>query len=69
MNGIKHQVLSGVMSPKVRDENLQNWRQDPECQVLLFTSVGATGLNMTDACNVIHNVSTWDLLFHLEQTI
>jgi len=56
-------MLSGAMSPKLRDENLQKWRNDPECRVLLFTSVGTTGLNMTEAQNVIHFVSTWIYVF------
>ena len=45
------------MSPKVRDARIEQWRHDPEARVLLFTSIGAVGLNLTEACNVIHAVS------------
>ncbi|KIM38289.1 hypothetical protein M413DRAFT_12967 [Hebeloma cylindrosporum] len=59
VHGIKHQILSGAMTPKQRDDNLELWRHDPECRVLLFTSVGNTGLNMTEARNVIHLDPGW----------
>lgn len=45
------------MSPKVRDDRIEQWRREAEARVLLFTSIGAIGLNLTEACNVIHAVS------------
>ena len=59
VNDINPYVINGSMSVKERDEEVQNFISSnaPDRRVLLFSSVGAAGLNLACADVVILYVS------------
>ncbi|KAM6488891.1 P-loop containing nucleoside triphosphate hydrolase protein [Amanita muscaria] len=61
VNGIKPYVINGSMKVKERDEKVQAFvsGNDPDRRVLLFSSVGAAGLNLACADVVILYDMVW----------
>lgn len=58
--GIKTLIMNGTLKREERDQVIDEFvhGDDPEKRVLLFSSVGAVGLNLTCADVVIMLVST-----------
>ncbi|KIL63772.1 hypothetical protein M378DRAFT_11866 [Amanita muscaria Koide BX008] len=61
VNGVKPYVINGSMKVKERDERVQAFvsGNDPDRRVLLFSSVGAAGLNLACADVVILYDMVW----------
>ncbi|TFK60422.1 P-loop containing nucleoside triphosphate hydrolase protein [Pluteus cervinus] len=55
VNGVQSFLISGKLSPKARDAAIQDFihSTDPEKRILLFSSVGSTGLNLACAVYII----------------
>ncbi|KAH7916920.1 hypothetical protein BV22DRAFT_1052820, partial [Leucogyrophana mollusca] len=53
VHNISALALNGTMTPKLRGEVVHQFNTDPAVQVLLFSQVGAVGLNLTVADVVI----------------
>ncbi|KAJ6620998.1 hypothetical protein B0H10DRAFT_1945636 [Mycena sp. CBHHK59/15] len=51
--GLKAVSISHLYMLKKRNENLAQFRDDPTIQLLIMTSVGAIGLNLTCTCTLI----------------
>lgn len=58
MCGISAVILNGNMQAKVRASVIDQFKTDPAVRVLLMSSVGMVGLNLTCADMVIAYVST-----------
>ncbi|KAG6903925.1 hypothetical protein DXG01_013848 [Tephrocybe rancida] len=55
--GIKHVYIDGQTSFQKRNKIVKAFREDPTIRVIIISSVGSTGLNLTIACIIIFLVS------------
>lgn len=56
-HGIKNICINGGLTPKQRDDRIRAFKNDPTIRVLLMSSVGQVGLNLTNASVIILYVS------------
>ncbi|KAH7918095.1 hypothetical protein BV22DRAFT_1051967 [Leucogyrophana mollusca] len=62
LHNISALALNGTMTPKLRSEVVHQFNTDPAVHVLLFSQVGAVGLNLTVADVVILFDQCWSRL-------
>lgn len=53
MNGIQSVILNGKVPAKQRHSFIEAWRLNPAVPVLIMSSVGAAGLNLAFARNLL----------------
>ena len=54
---MKSMFITGAMSGQARDEVFVEFMNDPSIWVLVETNIFSTGINITQACILIHFVS------------
>ena len=54
---MKATFITGAMSGRARDEAFAEFTNDPSIRVLAATNIFSTGINITQACILIHFVS------------
>lgn len=57
---LKYQLISGDVPVTDREAVLNQFRQDPECCILLSTETGGTGLNLQTASTIINTELPWN---------
>lgn len=61
--GVKHLYIDGQLSFQQRAKVVAQFRSNPEYRMLIMSSVGSVGLNLTDACIVVFLVRFLVMLF------
>lgn len=56
----KVSVLYGDLNEKERDEQIQIYRNDPECRMIIMSDAGCTGVNLENSSHLINYDLPWN---------
>jgi len=70
---INYARFDGDVSPEEREQELERFKREPECRVLLMTvQTGGTGLNIVEVCVMLHvkyNSVLSNFVFHTRKSL